>query len=69
VSRQVGHAVRRNRIKRLVRETFRLHRELFPEQADVVVIAKHHCAVKGLAAVHAEIAQAARVLARAGGRR
>jgi ribonuclease P protein component len=68
VSRQVGHAVRRNRIKRLVRETFRQHRQLFPDQADVVVIAKNTCTVRGLADVQAEIHQAARALLR-GGRR
>ena len=45
VSSRVGNSVRRNRIKRLVRETFRLHRDLFPETGDVVVIARSDCAV------------------------
>ena len=60
VARQVGKAVRRNRIKRLVRETFRLRRELFPLRADVVVIAKNSCSVSCLADVEAEFAAAAR---------
>jgi ribonuclease P protein component len=62
VARQVGKAVRRNRIKRLVRETFRLRRELFPIRADVVVIAKNNCAVGSRAEVEAEFVDASRVL-------
>jgi ribonuclease P protein component len=69
VSRQVGKAVRRNRIKRLVREVFRQHRELFPDQADVVVIAKNSCDVTSLSEVHAEFAQAAQALRSARGKR
>lgn len=69
VARQVGKAVRRNRIKRLVREAFRCNRELFPRYADVVVIAKHNCDVRGLSDVHAEFAQAAHTLRKGGGRR
>ena len=39
-SRKVGGAVRRNRVKRLVREAFRRHKLLFPSGLDVVFIAK-----------------------------
>ncbi len=37
VQRKVGNAVRRNRIKRIIREVFRLNRHLFPSNSDVVI--------------------------------
>jgi ribonuclease P protein component len=39
-SRRTGNAVRRNRIKRLIREYFRLHKHQFPQGFDVVIVAK-----------------------------
>lgn len=39
VSRQIRKPARKNRIKRVVKELFRLQRELFPK-GDVIVIAK-----------------------------
>jgi ribonuclease P protein component len=40
VTKKVGTAVQRNRIKRVVREVFRRNRPLFPDSHDIVFIAK-----------------------------
>ena len=40
MTKKVGTAVQRNRIKRVVREVFRRNRQLFPAAHDLVFIAK-----------------------------
>lgn len=40
VHRQIRGAVKRNRIKRIIRESFRLHRELYPECADIIFVVR-----------------------------
>ena len=42
VSRRVGTAPRRNRIKRLLREAFRLMRHDFPRTYDIVIVVRPH---------------------------
>ena len=54
-SRKVATAVGRNRVRRHLRETFRLHRERFPARHDVVVIAKEGAASLDSAAIRGEI--------------
>jgi ribonuclease P protein component len=52
----VGKAVRRNRVKRLLREFFRRHKEQLP-RVDLIIMAKKGAADLTYAQVQAELAR------------
>ena len=62
MTKKVGTAVQRNRIKRVVREVFRLNRSLFPASHDVVFIAKRGADRIDYASLLSEVERAARKL-------
>jgi ribonuclease P protein component len=64
VTRKVGNAVARNRIKRVCRECFRMWPDLLPDGVDLVVIARQGADLLGLSDARAEWAGAARQLRR-----
>lgn len=59
VSRRVGNAVARNRVKRRVREWFRRSRGELPPATDWVLIARSGAAELDSRSIHAELAQLA----------
>ncbi len=68
VTRRIGTAPRRNRVRRLVREAFRRGRAAFPEGCDVVVIAKPGAADLDFDTVAAELSNAGPALTKAAAR-
>ena len=66
VSRKVGGAVDRNRVKRWVRESYRRLRSLAPQGMDLVVIARPTAPSSGLAATMTELRSMLERLPRSG---
>ncbi len=62
VTKKVGIAVQRNRIKRVVREVFRRNRQLFPVSHDLVFIAKRGATEIDYGSLLNELERAARKL-------
>lgn len=68
VTKKVGNAPARNRIKRVVREVFRRNRELFPAENDIVFIAKRNLGALSYASLLDEVRRASKALFRASAR-